>query len=362
MGHHLLFGRRGFVAVLAVVLLGVALPGQGYAERIAAFQKEHGIPGLSGAIAVGDEVVFAQGFGVADLENEVPATAETVYRLASISKPIAAVLAMQLVEQGLLDLDADVHTIVTQWPAKRWPVTTRQLLGHLAGVRHYKAGEGECYEHFPSQTAGLVRFADDALLHEPGTKYRYSTFGFNLVAAVVEAKAAADFATLVQERIAKPAGAVSLQDDDVRRIIPHRARGYVQRGRELRNSELMDSSYKLGGGGLCASATDLVRFAQALLAGKLVTAETLATMSTEQHTTDGKGTGYGLGFGVATHNGVQIVQHSGAQSQVSTMLLMLPESRVAVAVLCNLEGQKLGALTRELALAAKQTHADQHGK
>jgi CubicO group peptidase (beta-lactamase class C family) len=364
MSHQFPMNRRGATAVLVVasLLLAVSAPAQNYAQRLASFQAKHGIPGMSCAIAVQDELVFAQGVGVADLENDVPATADTVYRLASISKPITAVLAMQLVEQGLLDLDADVHTIVKQWPAKRWPVTTRQLLGHLAGVRHYKAGEGECHQHFSSQTAGLIRFADDPLLHEPGTKYQYSTFGFNLVAAVVEQKAAADFATLVRQRIAEPCGAASLQDDDVRRIIAHRARGYVKRAGKLQNSQLMDASYKLGGGGLCASAPDLVRFAQALLAGKLVTAKTFASMSTEQQKNDGKSTGYGLGFGVAKHDGVQIVQHSGAQSQVSTMLLMLPESRVAVAVLCNLEGQKLGALAREFAFAAKQANYNRSDK
>jgi CubicO group peptidase (beta-lactamase class C family) len=258
---------------------------------------------------------------------------------------------MQLVEQGRLDLDADVHTIVARWPEKRWPVTTRQLLGHVGGVRHYRRGETESTRRFATQLAGLERFADDPLLHEPGTRYQYSTYGYNLVAAVVEQLADQPFAQVVAERIAAPCGAPTLQDDDVRRIIKGRAAGYVRRDGELSNSELMDPSYKLGGGGLCSSAPDLVRFAQHLMAGKLVSKETLETMWTAQRTKDGGVTTYGLGFGVGERNGERVISHGGAQARVSTMLLMLPQHRIAVAVLCNLEGMRLGGPAREVAFA-----------
>jgi len=254
-----------------------------------ALQQRDQVPGLSCVVGVGDAMPFRRGFGLADVENDVPATASTVYRLASISKTITAVLAMQLAEAGQLDLDADVHTLVPQWPAKPWPVTTRQLLGHLGGVRHY-AGEGESTQHYATQGEALARFAADPLLHQPGTAYSYSTYGFNLVAAVVEARTGKAFADVVKERIAGPCGAPTLQDDDVRRLIRGRAQGYVRQDGVLRNSELMDGSYKLGGGGLCASAEDLVRFAQALVDGKLVKPETRASMWTRQHTSDGKAT------------------------------------------------------------------------
>jgi CubicO group peptidase (beta-lactamase class C family) len=305
------------------------------------------IPGLSCAVVGGDQLLYSRGFGRSDVENDVPATEHTVYRLASISKPVAAVLALQLVEQGRLDLDRDVHGLVEEWPKKRWPVTTRQLLGHLGGVRHYLR-EGESTRHYPNQRQGLERFASDPLLHEPGSKYRYSTYGFNLVAAVVETVHDRSFASVLAKHIAAPSGAPSLQDDDQRRIIRHRAQGYVLRGGRLQNSQLMDSSYKLGGGGLCSSAPDLARFAQALMAGRLVSDETLATMWTSQRTSDGEATGYGMGFTVRELGGEPLIGHSGAQSRVSTMLLMLPERRIGVVVMCNLERVKLGDVTRRI--------------
>ncbi len=345
------------VALAAVCAQGppatTAAPGWA-ADALAAVDAQRqrdGIPGISCAIVVRGEPSFAVGRGTADLENDVPATARTVYRLASISKPITAVLAMQLAEAGRLDLDADVATLVREWPSKQWPVTTRQLLAHLGGVRHYR-GEPESTRHYTTQTEGLARFAADDLLHEPGTAYHYSTYGFNLVAAVVEARAGKPFAHVLRERIAEPCAAPTLQDDDVRRIVRGRAQGYVRRDGELRNSELMDGSYKLGGGGLCASAEDLARFAQALMAGELLRPETLAAMWTRQRTAGGTEIGYGLGFAVGRDAGRLVVSHGGAQSRVSTMLYMLPEQQVAAVVLCNLEGVRLHPLCKQLALLA----------
>lgn len=323
------------------------------------------IPGLSCAVVLGDDVVYAEGFGFADVENDVVATENTVYRLASISKPITAVLAMQLVEQGKLDLDADVGSFLSAWPKKRWPVTTRQLLAHLGGVRHYKLMEGESTRRYPNQIAGLARFAKDPLLHEPGTKYRYSTFGFNLVAAVVESAYGQSFGAVLKQRIAIPCEAPSLQDDDQRRIIKGRAQGYVlRRGPvgasqlgQLQNSKLMDSSYKLGGGGLCSSAKDLARFAAAVMAGRLLKPETTAAMWTRQKKTDGKLIGCGLGFGLQTVRGQRFVQHSGAQSRVSTMLCMMPDDRIGVAIMCNLEGVRLKKVAHEIALSVRSRAA-----
>lgn len=323
-----------------------------WVEPVTAAIEEHvrreAIPGLSCAIGVAGELPFRAGFGFADVENDVPAVAQTVYRLGSISKPVTAVLAMQLVEGQALDLDADVHTLVPQWPAKQWPVTTRQLLAHLGGVRHYKRGEEESTRHYTSQTDGLERFTGDPLLHEPGTKYLYSTYGYNLIAAVVEVKAGRTFADVVKERIAGPSAAPTLQDDNLWRIIRGRAQGYIRRDGVLQNSELMDGSYKLGGGGLCASVEDLVRFAQALIDGKLVKPDTLAQMWTRQRTADGTEIDYGFGFRVAREHGRLVVAHGGAQARVSTMLVMLPEQRVVVAVMCNLERAGLTPLCKRI--------------
>jgi len=320
--------------------------------RLQAVMRAKGVPGLSCAVAIDGDIVFAQGYGFADLENDVPATKKTVYRLASISKPITAVLVMQIAERGDLDLDAPVGAIVPEWPAKRWSITPRQLLGHLGGVRHYLL-EGESTRRYRNQVAGLVRFSKDPLVHEPGTKYLYSSYGYNLLAAVVETHYGKCFGEVVRQRLAMPLAAPSLQDDDQRRLIKHRAQGYRKFGGKLGNSKLMDNSYKMGGGGLCASAPAVARFGAALLAGRLVRDETRAAMWTEQRTKAGEGVSYGLGFRVKTRNGVRFVEHSGAQSRVSTMLCMLPDAGIVVVLLCNLEGARLHQAARDIAVALR---------
>ncbi len=274
------------IALLPIATLTLAtLPGQTLdAELLRSVEElihteietQHMV-GVSVAIGVDGEVVWSKGFGLADVENDVPATEHTVYRLASISKPVTAAAVMQLVEQGVIDLDGTVSTYVADWPEKRWPITIRQLLGHQGGVRHY--AEKDVMNNtkaYATSTESLEYFADDPLFAEPGTQFSYSSYGFNLLGAVVEEASGMSFVEYLVEHVFPLAGTQAMQDDSQSRIIKHRARGYAVGGAdgptirrlggtppgELRNSMLVDVSYKVGGGGLCSTAADLVRFAQ----------------------------------------------------------------------------------------------------
>ncbi|MEC7584096.1 MAG: serine hydrolase domain-containing protein [Planctomycetota bacterium] len=341
-----------FACCTAVAQEPAPLPAE-MAAAVEAAQESRGIPGISVAVALDGRLAYAEARGFIDLENKVPATWQSVYRLASISKVVTAVAVLQLVEQGKLDLDTPVGAYLDEWPEKRWPVTARQLLCHQAGVRHYKPGEGESTRHSRTQRAGLVRFRADPLLHEPGSKYLYSSFGFNLAAALVEVGSGQSFADYVAVAIAKPAGAETLQDDNVRRLIPHRAQGYIRRDGVLENSELMDGSYKLGGGGLCSNAVDLARFGIALLDGRLLSKKSLSAMTVGQVTTQGDSTNYGLGILVGGDSQKPQWWHGGAQSRVSSVMLLEPESSLVVVVLCNLERVRPLFLARQLAELAK---------
>jgi Beta-lactamase class C and other penicillin binding proteins len=240
-------------------------------ERLITMEmSRQSIPGMSIAVAGPGNTYWSNGYGMAELENFVPAKASTVYRLASISKPITAVAAMQLVQAGKLDLDAPVQKYVPQFPKKQWPVTTRQLLGHLGGVRHYK-NDAEPYStrHYPSIGEALKAFEDDPLVHEPGTKYLYTTFGFVLAGAVVEGAAGMPYREYLQKNIFEPAGMTGIQMDDVYALIPNRSRGYFRRRTaEVENAALADTSNKVPGGGMVSTSGDLVKFALALGSGK----------------------------------------------------------------------------------------------
>jgi CubicO group peptidase (beta-lactamase class C family) len=168
------------------------------------------IPALSVAVVSGDGPVWAKAWGFSDMENHVPATPRTVFRLASISKTFTAVAAMSLVERGQLDLDAEVQQYVS-FPRKKWPITTRQLLSHQSGIRHYKGADFNSTQHYGGVMEALAIFASDPLEHQPGTKYLYSSYGFNLAGAVVERVARKSFVEYVREAVLVPLDAFFLK-------------------------------------------------------------------------------------------------------------------------------------------------------
>jgi CubicO group peptidase (beta-lactamase class C family) len=342
---------------LCCTALALALPGQDLSKSVVAeceamireTMKKKGIPGLTAAIGREGQVLWTEGFGFSDIENEVKATAKTSFRLASISKSITAVATMQLVAKGKFDLDAPVQKYLPDFPKKRWPVTSRQLMSHLGGVRHYKMGEIFSAKYYSTVRAGLEIFAKDPLLHEPGSKFSYTTYGYNLLGAAAASAAGKRFGALIQENVFEPAGMTNTRVDSARKIIPGRAQGYTRSafGR-IRNSRLVDTSNKIPGGGLCGTTADLVRFGMALARGELLKKEIVDKMWRRATTNAGKPIPYGLGFRIVKADKPRIVGHSGGQPRVNTMLIIRPDEHVVVAVMCNLEGAGIGTLTRQL--------------
>ena len=334
-------------------------------QMISKLVADRGIPGISVAVATDNQLSYTRGFGLADVENSVAATADTRYRTASIAKSMTAVVVLSLAERGVIDLDAEVQQYRPEYPRKRWPVTSRQLLGHRAGVRHYKSGaEARSTQYFNSLSAALPTFRDDPLLHEPGTEFLYTTFGFNLLGNVLEGATNESFVELLRQHVLRPAKMSQTVVDDQYAIIPHRTRGYIRPTKEqqtalfgndastpdkLFNAPLHDTSMKIPGGGLLSTASDLVRFAIAANTGKLLNSESLQQMWTSQKTRDGKETNYGLGWRVDSHLGQKRVSHTGGQSGTSTVLLLVPETGTSVAVMCNLQHVRLSRLAESIA-------------
>ncbi len=365
-----LLGAAATAALLLVVLPAAPQNGlppetvQKIEAHVTDQQQQQNIPGISVAIAVAGELRYAKGFGKADLENDVPVTTATRFRTASIAKPMTAVAVMQLAEQGRLNLDAEIQMYCPAFPKKRWPVTVRQLLGHLGGVRHYqRPGEASGTEHFFTVRDSLRLFADDPLLHEPGTRYTYTTYGYVLLGCAVEGASGISYEEYMQKNVWGPAGMEHTRTDHHFLLIPGRARGYSKvdagdynrlpghmksqvRVGQLMNASLHDTSMKIPGGGLLSTASDLVRFGLAVLEGRLVKPETREAMWTRQKTNDGNGTNYGLGWSLGTtqQRGLPIVSHSGGQAGTSTLLVIVPEQKIVVAVMTNLQGASTGPI------------------
>jgi serine beta-lactamase-like protein LACTB len=298
-----------------------------------------GIPGLSLALGGGGEIRLETAFGWACVENEVAASPDTVFRLASVSKPMTAVVALQLAARGRLDLDAPAWRYCPAYPPKPWTVTPRLLLSHQGGIRGYRPGEPPQTRHYDTVAEGLAVFASDPLAYEPGTAVAYTTYGYCLLGCAVEGAASRPFAEALREQVFAPAGMMSTAPENLRLIVPRRASGYRRSPTtgELVNSPLADMSYKVPGGGLVGTAPDVVRFGLALLDGRLLSRPMLERMLTPQRTRSGRATGFGLGLTVGRRAGRREAWHLGGQEQVSTILYLRPESGLVLAMLTNLE-------------------------
>lgn len=306
---------------------------------ITSAMRTNSIPGLSLALVDRSGVYWSKGYGMADLENFVPARPFTVFRLASVSKPITAVAVMQLAEQGRLDLDAPIRRYVPEMPEKPWPITVRQLLCHQGGVRNWTEDEFVSTRRYPTLADSVGLFRDDPLVHEPGTRATYSSFGYTLLGRAIETASGRSYPEYMRTAVFEPVGMEWTRTDDVQAIIPNRARGYrLTGGGSLFNSPLSDTSNRVPGGGLVGTAEDVGRFASAFMAGSLVKPETVRLMLTPQQTRDHHTTGFGLGFVVTRRNGEREAYHLGGQSRVSTLLYMRPDRPFAVVLLTNLEG------------------------
>ncbi len=320
-------------------------PGAGAAHAIAAacelIDREMTrtlAPGASIAVSRGGRLLWSEAIGCADLELEVPVSTTTRMRIGSVSKPLTSVALGLLVQQGRLDVDVPIQRYVPDFPKKAWPITARQLAGHLAGIRHYEQGEFESRTHYDSVRQGLSVFERDALLFEPGTQFSYSSYGWNLLSAVIEGASGEKFLDFMEKNVFRPAGMAHTGPDDAAAIVPGRARFYTRDPGTgvVVNAGFVDNSIKWAGGGFVSTAEDLVAFGNALLEGRLLEPQTVRLLWTPQKTRDGKDTGYGMGWTVDRDTrGRRRVRHSGGAQGGAANLVIYPEDGLVLAMIVN---------------------------
>lgn len=305
-------------------------------------------PAVSVAVSRDGRLIWSEAIGCADLELQVPVSPTTRLRIGSVSKPLTSVALGALVEDGKLDLDASIQRYVPDFPKKAWPITTRQLAGHLAGIRHYEHGEFEIRDRYESVRAGLAVFEKDALLFEPGTQFSYSTYGWNLISAVIEGASGERFLRVMQNRVFGPAGLTHTAADDAAAIVPGRAHFYTRTAEGvIVNAGFVDNSLKWAGGGFVSTAEDLVAFANALLEGRLLKPETVNLLWTSQKTSDGKDTDYGIGWGVSRDaKGRRKVSHSGGAQGGTAYLVLYPDQGLVAAMIVNSDESFTGRTPR----------------
>ena len=332
------------------------------------------VPSIQVAIGHRGKLVFEYAAGFASLEHNVRATTNSVYRTASISKWFSAVAALKLSELGKLDLDRDVSIYCSAFPKKPSVVTTRQILGHTSGIRHYEdydalldkaetddekyrisakrnAAMLELHTHYTDRVGPLDGFKSDPLLFEPGSGWHYSSHAYRLLGCVLEGASGNSYADLMQEYVFGPAGLKAMAEDDAWSIIPHRASGYdMMRGGDLRPAEHRNTSSNLPAGGHLTTAADLVRFSHAFNNGTLVSSANVQRMimpvkagsplRAKSSWRDAIPSSGHYGYGVMmfpSENGLRY-GHTGRQPGASSIVVYDPSTDVTIAVLTNVKG------------------------
>jgi serine beta-lactamase-like protein LACTB, mitochondrial len=352
-------GALYFVSTMAVHPNPAAVPSTPgvHAERYAAaidesrrlalaLVLEDNLPGLSVAVARDGEIVWTEGVGWADVEDRKPVTPRTQFRLGSVSKTLTAAAVALLYDRGRIDLDAPVQTYVPAYPQKPWKVTTRQLMGDIAGVHRIRGDGndnppgGEC----ASLTDALATFADEPLLFEPGTRYRFSTYGWILLSAIAEAAAKERLGRFMTRDILEPLGMKSTVLDDAAEV-PDLTSSYIPRANMrtklgVRKGMRLNNSCLAGAGAFFSTPSDLVRFGSAMLKPGLLKAETIALLQTPLQLKSGASTDFALGWKVervqVAGAPARMVAHRATPNGGTVALLMFPDHGVVVAAASNI--------------------------
>jgi CubicO group peptidase (beta-lactamase class C family) len=349
--------------------------GRSIARSLVAEEK---LPGLSLAVAVDGEIVWAEGFGWADLEHQEPVTPATLFRIGGVSNSLTAAAVGLLSERADLDLDAPVHRYVPSFPEKEWPISTRQLMAHTAGIRHH-LGEEEIFRKTScaDDAERLAIFAGDPLRFRPGTEYFYSTYGWVLVGAVVAAAANESYLDFMQREILTPLGMKSTFFDIAGQTDPGSAHFYYPRMMldpryGLHDAPTVDLSCILPAGGFLSTPSDLVRFGSAMMGDALLDPATVEELQTPVRLASGESTGQTLGWAVrrvpmgADGTPTRIVGQGlgdavrrsflsattvgGHVSGGTASLMTVPEHRIAIAVVTNVSGaENVSLLSARLA-------------
>lgn len=329
-----------------------------------------GAPGISVAVALDGAIVYSGGVGYAELENMTPADGSTVHNIASVSKVLATVALMQLVEQGRVGLDDVIQKYVPSFPEKQAPITVRHILTHTSGIRHYKRGEFgphglRVMRRFEDIEEAMQHFSDDPLLFEPSAYWSYSSHAFSLLQGVIETASEMKFEAYMQAHVWEPAGMLRSSFDVPERIVHRRGHGYVRNDDGvLEHPFNEDVSYKYAGGGMLSTVEDLVRFGLALNAGALLEAKMLETMYAVQidpvvrfrrdEAPVEESYQQALGWRIDTDaQGRAYINHTGTVKGTRSFLANYPEIGLVVALQANIlpfDSRKHGAAIAQLYL------------
>ena len=303
--------------------------------------KEKKIPGLAITVLNKGELFFQKGYGYADLEskNKVDPT-RTIFRIASVSKNIAATALAHMVKEGLIDLDASLYQYVPYFPNKKYDFTIRQLAGHTAGIRGYRGKEYGLNESYSIKDS-LRIFKDDNLLFKPGTNYHYNSFDWVLISLAMQEASGIPFEEYVQEKVLKP---LDLQNtfsefigssSKIELKLDELATFYSRKRTGFRKAIPVNNRYKLAGGGYLSTSDDIAKFGQAYLDNGVLDKAVISEFLTSENI-NGNPTYYGLGWQVSEDKkGRAFYGHVGNGVGGYSNLFIYPKEQMVFSILIN---------------------------
>lgn len=309
------------------------------ADRLAAEALSGpGAAGLSVAVARHGKVIFSKGYGLAELEHEVKADADSLFRTGSITKQFTAAAIMRLVEQGKISLDDTVTKYVPGYNMQGRDITIRHLLTHTSGIKSYteikRVMQDEPEREFTRQEM-LDMVQNEPLAFEPGTQMDYCNTGYYLLGMIIENISGKDYCAYLQDEFFGPLGLAHTRCDSNTEIIKGRAQGYALVGEKLENDRGLATSTPFAAGMLLASAHDLVVWSDALASGKVVSPESYKLMSTPFKLVGSGVSHYGFGLFIDSLEGHARLQHGGDIFGFNSMLARFPADNVTIAVISN---------------------------
>ena len=297
-------------------------------------------PAMSVAVEQKGELILSKGYGFANIELSVPATAETVYRIGSITKQFTSSIIMQLVEAGKISLDDPITKFLPDYPTQGNTVTIHHLLTHISGIKSYTSLGPKFWNEASrldlSDSALIASFKDKPFDFAPGAKYQYNNSAYYLLGVIIGKVTGTPYRQYINEKIAPLAGLQSTSYCDESPIIPHRAQGYEYRDGKLINDDPISMNTPGAAGGICSTVTDLLSWRHALFGGRVVSNASLEKMTTPAKLNDGSSTGYAYGLGIGKLSGHRRISHGGGINGFITQLAYYPDDDVTVVVLGNL--------------------------
>ena len=315
------------------------------------FLNTKNLPGLSVSVMKEGEIVYSKGFGYADVDSKTLINpSKTKFRIGSFSKTLTASALMILVEKEQIDLDKSIYSYTPEFPQKKWDFNLRMMTGHLSGIRHYKNDEMNITKNYDNIFDALEVFQDDPLMHEPGTKYLYSTHAWTLISLAIERAANIPFTQFMDSDVFSKLGMSNTFAEVKGLDIDNKVTYYRKNstgGYDVAKD--VNNSWKWAGGGYISTTEDVLKFLNQHLNDDYLSENSLKALMTSQTTDDGKKTGYGIGWRIRNgRNGDMIYGHTGGSIGGTTYAFMNKNKKTIVVITSNIGSANFGQLPLDI--------------